>query len=69
MEEIGKARVDVVAVQEILWQGQGRIDKKDFSHFYSGPKERTGRYGTRFIINAKMRKSFISSLLVTGCAN
>jgi len=31
MEEIGKARVDVVAVQEIRWQGQGRIDKKDFS--------------------------------------
>jgi endonuclease/exonuclease/phosphatase family metal-dependent hydrolase len=26
MEEIGKARVDVVAVQEIRWQGQGRTD-------------------------------------------
>ena len=60
IEEIGKARVDVVAVQEIRWQGQGRIDKKDFSLFYSGPKERMGRYGTGFIINAKMRKSFLS---------
>jgi len=29
MEEIGKARVDVVAVQEIRWQGQGRTDKKE----------------------------------------
>jgi len=57
MEEISKARVDVVPVQEIRWQGQRRIDKKDFSPFYSGPKERTGRYGTGFIINAKMRKS------------
>ena len=27
MEEIGKARVDVVAVQEIRWQGHGRIEK------------------------------------------
>ena len=60
MEEIGKARVDVVAVQEIRWQEQGRIDKKDFSLFYSGPKERTGRYGIGFIINAKMRKNFLS---------
>jgi exonuclease III len=46
MEELGKARVDVVAVQEIRLQGQGRIDKEDFSLFYSGHKERTGRYGT-----------------------
>jgi hypothetical protein len=59
MEETGKARVDVVAVQEIRWQGQGRIDK-DFSLFYSGPKERTSRYETGFIINAKIRKSLLS---------
>jgi hypothetical protein len=39
MEEISKARVDIVAVQENHWQGQGRIDNKDFSLFYSGPKE------------------------------
>jgi exonuclease III len=60
MEEICKARVDVVAVQEIRWEGQGRIDKKDFSLFYSGSIERTGCYGTGFIINAKMRESFLS---------
>ncbi|GFG36685.1 hypothetical protein Cfor_11018 [Coptotermes formosanus] len=59
MKEIGKAKVDIVAVQETRWQGQGRIDK-DFSLFYSGPKERMRQYGTGFIINAKMGKSFLS---------
>ena len=60
MEELGKARMDVVAVQEIRWHGQGRIDEKDFSLFYSGPKERTGRYGTGFIVSAKIRKSLLA---------
>jgi hypothetical protein len=71
LTDFHRARVDVVAVQEIRWHGQGRIDKKHFSLFYSGPKERTGHYGTGFIINAKMRKSsfFLLSLLLTGCAN
>jgi exonuclease III len=52
--------VDVVAVQEIHWQGQGRIDKKDFSLFYSVPKERTRQYGTGFIVNAQTRTSLLS---------
>jgi len=70
MEEIGKARVDVFAVQEIRWQGQGRIDKKDISLFYSGPKERASRYATGFIISAKMKKSYLlGGLLATDCAN
>jgi hypothetical protein len=59
MEEISKVRVDVGSAQEICWKGQGRMDKQDFSLFYSGPREpreRTGRYGTGFIINAQIRK-------------
>jgi len=60
MEEIGKARVNVVVVQEIRWQGPRRIDKKDFSRLYNGPKEKTGRYGTGLIVNEKMRKRFLS---------
>ena len=38
MEEIGKAKVDVVALQEIRWQGQGRIDKKDLIFSTVDPK-------------------------------
>jgi hypothetical protein len=60
MGELSKVRVDLVVVQKIHWHGQGRIDKKDCSLFYSGPKERTGWYGTGFIVNAKIRKSLLS---------
>jgi hypothetical protein len=56
MEEFSNVRVDVVAVQEIRWQRQGRTDTEDFSLFHNGLIERTSWYRTGFIINAKMRK-------------
>ena len=58
--EMEKFGINVLALQEIRWVGHGRIDKKDFSMFFSGPKTRTGQCGTGFIIDAQIRKSFIS---------
>ena len=54
-----KYRINILALQEIRWVGQGRIDKKDFTMFYSGPEKRTGLSGTGFIIDSKTRKSFM----------
>lgn len=56
-EEVLKYGMDVVALQEIRWNGNGRVDKKDYSMFYSGPKMRTGQCGTGFILNNKMKQS------------
>jgi exonuclease III len=52
--------MDVVALLEIKWRSHGRDDKKNYSLFYSGPETRTGQYGTRFSINSKVKRSFLS---------
>jgi hypothetical protein len=57
--EIMKFCTSVVALQEIRWKGQGQINKKDYSLFFSGPKYRTGQLGTGFMINNKMKKHLI----------
>jgi endonuclease/exonuclease/phosphatase family metal-dependent hydrolase len=58
--EILKYGMDVVALQEIRWRGHGRVNKNNYSLFYSGPETRTGQYGTGFIINTKVKRSFLS---------
>jgi len=53
-EEICKNGVDIAAVQEIRWQGKGKIQKPEYTLFYSGSEERTGLHGTGFFVTKKM---------------
>uniref|UniRef100_A0A8D8XYL8 Craniofacial development protein 2 n=1 Tax=Cacopsylla melanoneura TaxID=428564 RepID=A0A8D8XYL8_9HEMI len=55
--EMAKYNIDLIALQEVRWQGNGRIDKPDFSLMYSGNEENTGLYGTGFLVNKSVRKS------------
>uniref|UniRef100_A0A8D8WVA9 Craniofacial development protein 2 n=1 Tax=Cacopsylla melanoneura TaxID=428564 RepID=A0A8D8WVA9_9HEMI len=55
--EMAKYNIDLIALQEVRWQGNGRIDKPDFSLMYSGTEENTGLYGTGFLVNKSVRKS------------
>ena len=58
MEEIGKARVDVVAVQEIRWQGHGRIDKKRFLSFLQWTQREDGSLWDRIYHKCKNEEKF-----------
>jgi hypothetical protein len=48
-----------VAVQEIRWQGTGKIDKPNYILYYGGTKEKKGQCGTGFIVNKKAKDKII----------
>jgi exonuclease III len=58
-DEVLKLGIDLVALQEIRLQGHGEINKKNFAVIYSGPENRTGQNGKRFIISRKIKESIL----------
>lgn len=44
-------------LQEVRWNGKGRIDKKEFSILYRRLEKITGQAGTIFVFNGKIYNS------------
>jgi hypothetical protein len=51
--------IGTIVDNKIRWQGQGRIDKQEYSLMYSGPKRGTGLYGTGFMVSKRVRNSIL----------
>ena len=58
-EQITKIKMDIVAVQEIRWKGNGIINKKDYTFYYSGSSIKTGQAGTGFMVKKKILPDII----------
>jgi exonuclease III len=58
-EEAERYKMDVVALQEIRWKGQGSIRKSKFTIYYSGNEDRQGNQGVGFIVSKKASRSVL----------
>ena len=59
IKEMMKYKIEIITLQEIRWQGQGRIDKPDFTLLCSGSEEKTSLLGTGFIMNKTKQRSLL----------
>ena len=59
-EQISETKLDIVAVQETRWSGNGFIKKNNFLFYYGGPKTRTGQAGTGFLIRHSILRNVIN---------
>jgi len=55
-EQILQTDLQVVALQEIRWKGQGHIKKDKYNLYYSCKEDQTGHLGTGFIVKKEITK-------------
>jgi len=53
-EEIAKTQIEILALEEIIWPGKGKINKTGYLFYYSGAKENTGQADTGFLLMKKI---------------
>jgi exonuclease III len=58
-EQISKTQLEILAIQEIRWNGTSLIKKQNYSLYYSGHSSKTGQPGTGFLLLKKMQNYVI----------
>lgn len=54
LEEQKKYKLDILAIQEIRWTGNGNIKKENITLFYSGSENGKHEYGVGFMVQDKV---------------
>jgi hypothetical protein len=49
-DQIANTSLEIVAIQEIRWKGNGIINKKNYSLYYSGSTLKSGQASTGFCV-------------------
>jgi hypothetical protein len=57
--EVLASNIDIIALQEIRWDGSGRVDKRRYAMFCSGTQTKTGQCGMGFIVTKRMKNNIL----------
>ena len=58
-KEMMKYKIDIIALQEMRWQGQDWIDKPDYTLLCSGSEDETDELGIGFMMNKTIKGSLL----------
>jgi Reverse transcriptase (RNA-dependent DNA polymerase)/Endonuclease/Exonuclease/phosphatase family len=69
MEEVGmemeRYKIGILALQEVRWSGEGRIDKEKYSMLYGG-EDKQGKNGTAFMVDRALRDKIMEFKRING---
>ena len=55
-----KTQLQIVALQELRLKGVGQIKKTKYTLYYSCNPEKTGQFGTGFMVQNEIKKNILS---------
>lgn len=60
IQQIKMTSLEIVAIQETRWSGNGLIKKDNFVFYYNGPNAKTGQAGMGFLLKDSMMRHVIN---------